>query len=500
MSAPALSPPRPGALARAAAIAAGLLAALLLAPALGVALLALAAGAMLGSRPASVWLGPLTWGLTFHIFAVVVLFGLVGLPEELVRVLASWKELLVLLLLATVAVRAASGRVRATSVNPADLAIAGLLALTALHALAIPLGASRHELTGMGVLYGVRDAAYFLALWVVGRATPEIAEDERTMRRLFVVGIVTSLIAVVEKLVVTPEMLVLLGAASYFSDFLNTSAYTVGNEFGLPANYWTAFGGRLVQRTGSVFMSSQGFAIPFLLILPAATLWMTLRRRWRSPMFLLAYALPWTGLLLSVTRMTTVACLLQVLAILLLTRRPAALVSFGAVGTMLFAAMLVLVPGVATFVWSTLTWQTGSSASHARDWANGVAAMWEHPFGAGLGTADQTATRLGLVPITSDNLFLKYGVELGWAGLLLFVLLLAVLAWTGVRMALHDSTPPRRAAGALLAAMALGVAVNGVTAVLFNATMLAYLFFWMAGAATSLHALDVGTRGDVAPR
>jgi hypothetical protein len=38
-------------------------------------------------------------------------------------------------------------------------------------------------------------------------------------------------------------------------------------------NYWTRIGNVEVQRAGSVYLSSQGFAVPFLILLPAATAW-----------------------------------------------------------------------------------------------------------------------------------------------------------------------------------------------------------------------------------
>ena len=51
-----------------------------------------------------------TWGLTFHILAVALLFGLFHLPTAVVRGIAAWKEIAGVLLLIVVALRAASGR------------------------------------------------------------------------------------------------------------------------------------------------------------------------------------------------------------------------------------------------------------------------------------------------------------------------------------------------------------------------------------------------------
>src|SRR2546426_9263514 len=55
-----------------------------------------------------------------------------------------------------------------------------------------------------------------------------------------------------------------------------------------------------------------------------------------------------------------------------------------------FALALVAVPGLATFVWDTLTWQTGSSVGHLTDWSLGV---------------DRKSTRLN-----SSHLVISYAV------------------------------------------------------------------------------------------
>ncbi|MDP9176475.1 MAG: hypothetical protein M3O61_02225, partial [Gemmatimonadota bacterium] len=134
----------------------------------------------------------------------------------------------------------------------------------------------------------------------------------------------------------------------------------------------------------------------------------------------------------------------------------------------------------------TLSWQEGSSVSHAEDWSQGITAMAERPWGWGLGTADQTAVRAGLQPITGDNLYLKYGVEMGLAGLALLVLILIFVARSAMRLYRHGATPAQQRIGITLWLATVGIAINGVTAVIFNSIALGWLFFWLAGAAVSV--------------
>jgi hypothetical protein len=213
--------------------------------------------------------------------------------------------------------------------------------------------------------------------------------------------------------------------------------------------------------------------------------------RWTSPLALLGYAVLWTGLLLSVTRMTIVACLLQVVLLQLLARRPGHVAALGVLGVVLFTALLVVVPGLASFVWETLTWQTGSSASHSKDYVKGLVALWSQPLGSGIGTTDQTAMRLGRDPLTADNYYLKYAVELGVPALLALLTMLGTVLWTALRAAVAGGSASRRAFGAFSAACTVGFLFNGGTAVLTNSPTIAYLFFWIAGSTIAIgHAVS----------
>jgi hypothetical protein len=115
--------------------------------------------------------------------------------------------------------------------------------------------------------------AYF-----VGRGMPELASDEQTMRRLIALILFTCVVGILERLLVSPEMLVSLGIVSYFSDFLGLGSLTAGSETGLPLNYWTGIGGHLVRRAGSVYLNGQGFAVPFILFYPLVTAWVFVRQ------------------------------------------------------------------------------------------------------------------------------------------------------------------------------------------------------------------------------
>lgn len=438
----------------------------------------------------------LTWGLTFHILAIALLFGLFRLPLQVVRAIAAWKEVAGALLLLAVVVRAVRGAGPRVHVAAADLLAAGWIGIAIVFALTENVVLRENVPIDAAVL-GLRDAAFFVIFYFVGRATPEIA-NANLFRRAYWVLLVTCAIAVLEQLLVTPQMLVAIGVAAYVQNFLGTEAYTQGNVYGLPDNYWSQMGSHWVRRSGSVFLSSQGFAMIFLVLLPAATICMLdadTRKRiwWRT-----GYAVIWAGLLVTFTRAAIFVGAMQLAVLLALRRRVTGIALAASVGVVILLVGLVAVPGLATFAFETLTWQSGSSASHAKDFINGVTAFLEQPWGNGLGTTDQAAVRAGLMPLTADNLYLKYAVELGAFGVALMVGTLASFAGAGIRLVERAVTPVDRQMGEAVLLATCGVLVYGMTSAIFTDPMVADLLFWFAGAAVTLAQRADDARGTAA--
>jgi O-antigen ligase len=152
-------------------------------------------------------------------------------------------------------------------------------------------------------------------------------------------------------------------------------------------------------------------------------------------------------------------------------------------------AVFILVPGVPSFFWDTLSFQESSTAAHANDWVNGISAFAQNPWGYGLGTADLTALRSGLEHITGDNLYLKYAVEMGIAGITLFVAILCSIGTSAMRLYRHGVTLAEQRMGITLWLATVGIAINGITAVVFNSIALGWIFFWLAGAVVTVSEL-----------
>jgi hypothetical protein len=438
------------------------------------------------------------WGLVFHSLVITALFGWFGIPVEAVRMIAAWKEFLLAIFLAIVVLRGVTGRGPQATLAWPDLWVGGLVATALLFLVAGNLWL-RFNLPAEAQFLGFRDAVYFMLLYFVGRSTPELASRDSAMRKLFILIAVTAVIGVIERMIVSPEMLVALGVASYFQDFLGVSAFTVGNIYGLPLNYWTMIGGHLFRRAGSVYLSGQGFAVPFLLFFPLATSWV-FHRSDRSKRQMLAYVIISAALILTLTRMTILIALIQLVLFVSVRKRPEWAVAGLMVAGAVFLGAFAFIPGFPVFVWQTLSWQEGSSVSHINDWVNGIAIFFQHPWGSGLGTADQSAVRSGLKHLTGDNLYLKYGVEMGAVGLGLLVLTLAGIGRSAFRLFRNGVSATEQRMGLTLWLAAIGIAINGITAVVFSSITLGWLFFWLAGAAVTVSQSLPEARSGEAPR
>jgi uncharacterized protein involved in exopolysaccharide biosynthesis len=424
------------------------------------------------------------WGLVFHSLIITILFGWFNIPVDTVRSIAAWKETALIVFLGIVVTRAFMSRGPRTTIAWPDIWVGGLVSVALLYLLIENLWL-RFDLPPGAELLGFRDAVYFMLLYFVGRSMPELASRDGAMRKVFIIVLVTGVIGVIERMIVSPEMLVAMGVAAYFQDFLGVSAFTVGNAYGLPLNYWTMIGGELFRRAGSVYLSGQGFAVPFILLFPLATAWVFLRPD-RTRGQILAYAIISTALVLTLTRMTIVIALIQLLLFVSLIKKPVWTVGGVAIATVTFLAAFTFIPGFPMFVWQTLSWQEGSSVSHMNDWMNGLAIFFQSPWGNGLGTADQTAVRSGLPHLTGDNLYLKYGVEMGALGLGLLVFALVAIGRSGLTLYRRGINYAQRRMGITLWLAAIGIAINGITAVVFNSITLGWLFFWLAGAVVTV--------------
>jgi hypothetical protein len=89
--------------------------------------------------------------------------------------------------------------------------------------------------------------------------------------------------------------------------------------------------------------------------------------------------------------------------------------------------------------------------------------------------------------VTGDNLYLKYGVELGFLGLGLLLTMfagVAATAWSVARSKI--ASMESRRFGIWVLAATVGIVIASMTVTLFGDQFVSYLYLWMAGAMVSV--------------
>jgi O-Antigen ligase len=333
------------------------------------------------------------------------------------------------------------------------------------------------------------------------------------LQAIVLVGFVASVIGIVEYLFIRTDWSVQLGVPRYFGEMLNLKY--PDHLAGLPLNYWLNVGNTLVRRAVSVYFSAQGFAIPFLVILPV-TLYNYLKRQ--SRWGLIALLLCNFALFLTLTRMTILVCLMQGLIVLWLSREKWTTWLVGGatwlalLGLALTAANLrpEILNALAQFNASSTTsssqatdnlklpqesaldWNSAMQAGAMQDpssevrpgqWVTGLRLLRQDPLGQGLGTSGLNRLRFqsGVGPSGSEAGFLKIVIAMGVPGTLLYLAWFAGIlayAFIGYRELVH----PYQASAALLTfVIAVGFLINNITAPPDQSLFVIYIFPWLAG-------------------
>ncbi len=359
--------------------------------------------------------------LPFHIFLMVILFGFLGLPVGVVRALASWKEGAVCFLILAILFGMVLDGKKVFYADAADLfAMAFLLQLVVYLIIGPYLGS---EVQIIGRLYGLRDSGMLFVCYFLGRAiAPIFGELERLLKWILIVGGVTSFLGLAEWIFLPQKFWVALGVANYFSDFLGVD-FTGGDSGGqgLPANFWTQMGSLgYVRRSVSVYMSSQGFAVSFLVIIPVSVyflLYRTTQNRRNVAMLLLNAV----ALLATITRTSIIACVLQFFTMAHFGRKSLWL-KRGFMGILAIGFLgIVFSSGVRTLIMQTLMWKSDSSVTHLNSWTHSFTMIMTAPIlGHGLAEAGVNGVRFGGRGVGEESVYLRMLGETGTVGFILF--------------------------------------------------------------------------------
>jgi hypothetical protein len=314
--------------------------------------------------------------------------------------------------------------------------------------------------------------AYFL-----GRNT---VFDERELSRffsmIFIVAILAFAVNLMEQFVLQAHIQQHTGYALY--NLVINDTYPTGN-FGLS---WTFETQALTKRLASFFADPLELASSVLLGFAAGLIWFLTSKREEGFPYLVVMLCSMGSLFFSSSRSAFGGFFIMLFFIAVIFK----LYRLILFGFSLVTAFVIFIVFFASddfyyFVIDTLTFQNASSVGHVVEWVIALESMIENPFGVGLAMSGNSGSVTDEVRIGGENQFLIYGVQLGFIGMFLYILILGFSISRSIRVfRLTENVMTARLAFTA-AAVKTGLLFPLFTA---NAELFAYvnwITWWMVG-------------------
>ncbi len=326
-------------------------------------------------------------------------------------------------------------------------------------------------------------AAYFKGMLLPGLAYflgRNTVFDERELSRffsmIFIVAILAFAVNLMEQFVLQAHIQQHTGYALY-NQVINDT-YPTGN-FGLS---WTFETRALSKRLASFFADPWELASSVLLGFAAGLIWFLTSKREEGFPYLVVMLCSMGSLFFSSSRSAFGGFFIMLFFIAVIFK----LYRLILFGFSLVTAFVIFVVFFASddfyyFVIDTLTFQNASSVGHVVEWVIALESMIENPFGVGLAMSGNSGSVTDEVRIGGENQFLVYGVQLGFIGMFLYILILGFSISRSIRVfRLTENVMTARLAFTA-AAVKTGLLFPLFTA---NAELFAYvnwITWWMVG-------------------
>jgi len=461
-------------------------------------------GAALAVAAVAVWRRPIVAlylfivGLALHNLVLALLYD-AGLRGSEIDAVQAWKEALLAVAVARVAIDAIRARAvpfRPRAVDWLALAFAAVVCLYAL----IPQDMLDGAAGAKAILYGLRHGLVPVVAYFLGRSLVVSREELRRIGwALLGAGAALAVGGLVDLYAVDVEWWRDSGAVGYFRYELGFDYHGPG---GLPDNWAFNTEDGLFRRLVASFISPLATAFALVVaLLFAGIAWQDTRRR---PLAIVLMSLCAAALLFTLSRSSLLALAgaFVVLAIALRRWWPVAVTAVVLAAGVGFAFAFTSVAPETHFFPEDLPYQEeqarkrgdlpgGSSLalnpgepslrSHWQSLRDGIETVVEHPQGYGLGNAGAIAVRFGVPLRAGESNYTETGVETGLAGALLLIawslaLLVALLrsAWAATDALFRVAAAG--AAAAFAAVLALGIQTDA-----YGVPWLAYCLWWLCG-------------------
>ncbi len=452
-----------------------------------------------GAAALAVWRRPIAAlylflvGLAAHNIVMSLLWG-VGVRGSSLELISAWKDILLAVAVARVALDGLRARRLPFRPGPIDLLALAFAALVLVYAV-IPQSALGGQAGGSAIMHAIRHDLVPVVAFLLGRALGITAERVRSIAwTMLGAAAAVAGFGLIEEYTVSVGWWHRSGAVGYFDKQLGFDYHGPG---GMPENFAFNTGhNHLYRRLISTFVSPLAAGYMLVVSLLVAPL-----RRLALPLAALAFA----GLVFTISRsaLTGLVAGLIVLAVARGELWPVALavvvigvgIGFDRTYTHLAPTTHFLPseikqqeenakkhPGAKTQLFS---FNEPSWRSHLTNLRDGLSTVVHHPQGYGLGNAGATAQRFGVQLKAGESNYTEIGVETGLLGMLVFVAWnLALLAGLVGRAWREPPGAVRDAAAGVAAALA-AILLIAVQTDAYGIPWLGYCLWWLAGSLTT---------------
>lgn len=242
-------------------------------------------------------------------------------------------------------------------------------------------------------------------------------------------------------------------------------------------------------RYGSFFSNPLEFSASMLIVVAASIIYfLSVPFKSNKSKYLFLLACGFLCVVLAFSRATFMAFFLMLVFIAFLLRYYKLLWATFMVGLMVFLYVSFFAADeVRYFVIDTITFENSSSITHVIEWLDAIESMLGDPLGIGLATSGNSGGVERELQVGGENQYLIYGVQLGFLGLVLYMLILIIginHSWRAYRL---SATRAESIPSFVAAAVKFGLLLP-----LFTANAEAYLFislisWWLIGHAETTY-------------
>jgi hypothetical protein len=364
--------------------------------------------------------------------------------------------------------------------NRVDKIFSAFIGLAFLY-LFLPLG----EATFISKVLYFKNMLVPALVYFLGRNTTfNNREINKVFRIIFVIAIAAFAFNIVEGILDTH----LQSYTGYAMFIQGINQIEPTGNFGLQ---WTFETQAITKRFASFFADPLELASSVLMGFAAGLIWFLTTKREYSFFYLLIMFCSLGSLIFSASRAAFAAFFVMIFFIALVFRLYK-LILFGTAVALAFVVYILFFASedFYFFVVDTITFQNASSVGHLLEWFLALDSMIESPFGIGLAMSGNQGSVTEEVRIGGENQFLIYGVQMGFIGMILYILLLAYGISYCIKVFREEENVMTARVAFTAASVKVGMLLPLFTA---NAEMYAYvswISWWMIGYAMNHYSKE----------